>query len=989
MKENKNPSIKILVGYHKPAKLLKDEILTPIHLGRALATQASKDGEMSKEDFEWMCENMIGDDTGDNISHLNRYFCELTGIYWAWKNYDKLGNPNYIGFMHYRRHFIFDEKDDALYYKTTSCSYYQSKFYKNSLFSLLKKYNFLTTNMHINKSTVKEYYQEDGVKYGNHIARDFDVLAKTIKKIDKEFYNSFLHFSHFNVHMGIANMFIMDRDMFFAYCKLIFDILFQVHKKLIYMGRSEEEKRAIGFLSERLMGAFIYYSLSKRDIKIGRMPMLYIESDNMPLLKSISNDLICPTISVVMPCYNRQEYVVDAIESILNQTYTNFEFIIIDDCSTDNTYEIVKKYAEIDKRIIALQNEENKGIVYTLNRGFGLARGKYIVRMDDDDISLPQRFQKQVEYMEINPDIIILGSFIEVFTERFKEGHSWVCEDDPEILSILINFFNPMCHPSVIIRKEFLTSYNLKYKEEYRHAEEYFLWVEILKYGGKIGNIPEVLLKYRGHSKSVTNVFNKKQIELVDEIRKIQLQRFFNTEEIECTLKDLILYPFVYNKINKLYSIFLKIQNNDKSGIYSLNAYEKIIEKYCGKKSDLHIFFAINNNYTQHLCVTMTSILKNSTPLDKFYFYVLNKGDLTTTNKMIIESLKGIKSFEIEFIEINNSLFQKCQLAKESPHITEETYYRYIIPQLKPNLEKSLYLDCDLIVEDSLNLLWNTDLKDNYVGAVEEFWPGAKNYYKENFGINCSFNAGVLLINHKKWIEDNISEKLFFNTEVINLQGKNKWVDQDVLNYIFKDKWFALEPKYNIQDYRFKDATNFTNYINLEYFLLSSYHTIIHYTGPQKPWLDTSHPLWHRYWYYIKFTSFSYLLLTQFNKLWGQSNLNLYGATNRVKDHLSYKLGNELMQITSLRSFLVSLPKMIKIKKMHTERLKACKIMIELYPYLQVPKLEDYIDYQEALKIQNYLSYKLGNLLVKHPFTFVFRAGKVYKEWKKAKRNNG
>ena len=109
IKKEENPKIKILVGYHKPAVLLKDDILTPIHLGRALVTEASKDGEMSKEDFEWMCENMIGDDTGDNISHLNRYFCELTGIYWAWKNYDKLGNPDYIGFSHYRRHLIFDE----------------------------------------------------------------------------------------------------------------------------------------------------------------------------------------------------------------------------------------------------------------------------------------------------------------------------------------------------------------------------------------------------------------------------------------------------------------------------------------------------------------------------------------------------------------------------------------------------------------------------------------------------------------------------------------------------------------------------------------------------------------------------------------------------------------------------------------------------------------------------------------------------------------
>ena len=99
-------NVKILVGYHKPAYLLKTDVLVPIHLGRALATDASKDGKMSQEDYQWMLDNMIGDDTGDNISHLNREFCELTAIYWAWKNYDKLGNPDYIGFMHYRRHFF-------------------------------------------------------------------------------------------------------------------------------------------------------------------------------------------------------------------------------------------------------------------------------------------------------------------------------------------------------------------------------------------------------------------------------------------------------------------------------------------------------------------------------------------------------------------------------------------------------------------------------------------------------------------------------------------------------------------------------------------------------------------------------------------------------------------------------------------------------------------------------------------------------------------
>ncbi|WP_298497297.1 DUF4422 domain-containing protein, partial [uncultured Helicobacter sp.] len=100
----KNPNVKILVSYHKPSVLFKDEVLTPIHLGRALSKEAHKDGKVSDEEYEWLCENMIGDDTGENISHLNRYFNEMTGIYWAWKNYDKLGNPEYIGLCHYRRH---------------------------------------------------------------------------------------------------------------------------------------------------------------------------------------------------------------------------------------------------------------------------------------------------------------------------------------------------------------------------------------------------------------------------------------------------------------------------------------------------------------------------------------------------------------------------------------------------------------------------------------------------------------------------------------------------------------------------------------------------------------------------------------------------------------------------------------------------------------------------------------------------------------------
>ena len=100
MKENK---LKILVSYHKPSTLIKNDIFIPIHVGRDLKDKESKDGKINLDDYNWLLENMIGDNTGDNISSKNRKYCELTAIYWAWKNYEKIGNPEYIGFMHYRR----------------------------------------------------------------------------------------------------------------------------------------------------------------------------------------------------------------------------------------------------------------------------------------------------------------------------------------------------------------------------------------------------------------------------------------------------------------------------------------------------------------------------------------------------------------------------------------------------------------------------------------------------------------------------------------------------------------------------------------------------------------------------------------------------------------------------------------------------------------------------------------------------------------------
>ncbi|MBR6730499.1 MAG: glycosyltransferase family 2 protein [Alphaproteobacteria bacterium] len=205
-----------------------------------------------------------------------------------------------------------------------------------------------------------------------------------------------------------------------------------------------------------------------------------------------------PLISVVMSTYNRAPLLSRAIDSILNQTFTDFEFIIIDDGSSDKTPEILAEYAKKDKRIRVITNNPNKGLIYSLNKGLEEAKGKYIARMDDDDISLPNRFMKQYDFMEKNPDIAVAGSWI----GNPDNNQKWGFHDqtDPEKIKMFLYLNSvPISHPAAFIRRSFLTQHNITYSNEYKAAEDRKFWLDIMDADGKITNIPEVLLLFRLH----------------------------------------------------------------------------------------------------------------------------------------------------------------------------------------------------------------------------------------------------------------------------------------------------------------------------------------------------------------------------------------------------------------------------------------------------------------------------------------------------------
>lgn len=209
-------------------------------------------------------------------------------------------------------------------------------------------------------------------------------------------------------------------------------------------------------------------------------------------------------VSVLMPAYNAEKYIGEAIESILNQTYKNFEFIIVDDCSTDNTIKVIEKYMKKDKRIKLYKNKENSGVAITLNNGLNYCSGKYIARMDSDDISLPKRFEKQMKLLK-ETDADICSTNLVMFSGKKIIGRRIYNKD----ISKTIFIESPIGHATVILKKELFKKYG-NYVPKFNSAEDYDLWLRFYSKGCKFVLCDEFLYKYRQHETTVKSQKTKK-----------------------------------------------------------------------------------------------------------------------------------------------------------------------------------------------------------------------------------------------------------------------------------------------------------------------------------------------------------------------------------------------------------------------------------------------------------------------------------------------
>ena len=273
-----------------------------------------------------------------------------------------------------------------------------------------------------------------------------------------------------------------------------------------------------------------------------------------------------------MPVYNSELYIREAVDSILNQTFTDFEFIIIDDASTDQSVEIIQSYS--DPRIQLIVKPKNTGYTNSLNYGLTIAKGEYIARMDSDDISLPERFEKQIAFLDTHPDVVLCGTQFQFI------GSNRISKQPISYEELKVRLISASCiaHPTICFRAKFFKDFGISYDHNQEPAEDYDLWTRLI-FISKIVNLKEVLLAYRVHTSQVSSARFLEQRKVSNAIKYRMLQKVSENINSESILfKDDLTATI--EGIKSAYDELINLQrNNDVLRVYDTTFFASYIEE--------------------------------------------------------------------------------------------------------------------------------------------------------------------------------------------------------------------------------------------------------------------------------------------------------------------------------------------------------------------------------------------------------------------------
>ncbi|MBZ2167692.1 glycosyltransferase family 2 protein [Marinobacter sp. F4216] len=313
--------------------------------------------------------------------------------------------------------------------------------------------------------------------------------------------------------------------------------------------------------------------------------------------RNISEARDMPLVSVVMSVYNGEEFLRYSIESIINQSFEDFEFIIVNDGSSDRSGEIIESYR--DSRILYIKNESNKGLIESLNKGIGFSRGKYIARQDADDIALKNRLQKQVGYLENNADVWVLGCGLEMIDGEGKFISNWIHPTGCNVVRWNLLFNNCVAHSSSVFRRDVVEKIGV-YDKQYRYAEDYELWSRVSR-SHQVENLPEPLQKYRLHPDAVSSLRGSDQLKVQEKISWMNIKNELilsqSTDEFRVLLPqfkvgsvdDAVYYVSALLKLKKIFS-----ENRDLSFVDSRHIDSYIVSCVLGLRERLTLLQSIH-----------------------------------------------------------------------------------------------------------------------------------------------------------------------------------------------------------------------------------------------------------------------------------------------------------------------------------------------------------------------------------------------------------
>lgn len=290
-----------------------------------------------------------------------------------------------------------------------------------------------------------------------------------------------------------------------------------------------------------------------------------------------------PIVSVVMPAFNAEAHLHEALVSVLTQSFHNFEVIVINDGSTDDTRKILDEFAS-DPRLRVIDNSVNRGLIASLHIGMDACRGQFVARMDADDICIPDRFERQVAFLDAHQEIDLVGGAIRFFG-NVREPFVFHFPTVHERIAPAMLFYCPLAHPAVMFRRCLVDDELIRFHDEYRHAEDYHLWGRLLTQV-RVANLQEVVLNYRLHHKQVSSSLANAQYQASLRVRKQLLDDagVAWTDDDICLHESVILENGAGTKayFEELARWFNKLElYNQQSGYWSVAAlHDLLTEKY-------------------------------------------------------------------------------------------------------------------------------------------------------------------------------------------------------------------------------------------------------------------------------------------------------------------------------------------------------------------------------------------------------------------------